>query len=107
MAATDDDSSRRALKRWERRVPGPPVILAHIAGKVRSCGSRLKTLTLLAGLLAGFALDAQSVRLAIVLEDTSFSSEADFLTVELSRKDNLQLVERAELRKVLKEQALA
>jgi hypothetical protein len=46
-------------------------------------------------------------RLAIIVEDPSAAVVADLLTAELSKKNTLQLLERAQIEKVYREQALA
>src|SRR5437867_3662133 len=47
-----------------------------------------------------------SVRLAIIVEDPRLSTEADLLTVELSKRTDIELLERAQINKVRGEQAL-
>ena len=47
------------------------------------------------------------VRLAVLPEDALFASAVDLLTAELSRKESLQLLERAEIEKVYREQGLS
>ena len=47
------------------------------------------------------------IRLAIVPESTELATAADCLTVDLSKRDGLQLLERSEIEKVRREQALA
>ncbi|HEU5122997.1 MAG TPA: hypothetical protein VFW05_02925 [Verrucomicrobiae bacterium] len=46
------------------------------------------------------------LRLAIVTESPEVTTAGDLLTVELSRKTGLRLLERAEIEKVYREQAL-
>ena len=46
-------------------------------------------------------------RLAIVVEDPGAKTAGDILTAALSQKGSVQLVERAEIEKVFREQALA
>lgn len=52
-------------------------------------------------------LTSLPLRLAIVPEEPSVAPAADLLTVELSQKDRLQLLERVELDKAYREQALS
>ena len=87
-----------------RGSPRPLVAHPIIRGRGTGC---LRLAALVAVLLIGVTVQAERARLAIVVEDPSFSSEGDFLTAELSHNTNLDLVERAELNKVLKEQALS
>ncbi|PWU16768.1 MAG: hypothetical protein C5B50_12755 [Verrucomicrobia bacterium] len=56
-------------------------------------------------LLSAAIVRAQPVRLAIVPEDPSLSSEADYLTVELSHRANVEVLERAQINRILKEQS--
>ena len=53
------------------------------------------------------AASQPTIRLAILVEDSKLSSVADLLTVELSHKKQLALLERAQINKVRKEQALS
>ena len=70
--------------------------------------SGLWTLSLLAvAALAAAQSHAGSVRLALIVESPGAAAAADVLTVELSKKDGLQLLERAEIDKVYREQALS
>jgi hypothetical protein len=62
------------------------------------------TVALLFALTAG-ALRA--ARLAIIVEDPRLSTEADLLTTELSKRSDLELLEREQILKVRKEQSLA
>src|SRR5512140_1096714 len=47
------------------------------------------------------------VRLAVIVEDAPASAVADLLTAELSRRDNLQLLERQEIQRIYREQSLS
>ena len=70
--------------------------------------SKLKWGLLLAVLLPVCARgDLPAVRLAIVPESSAAASAGDLLTMELSSKPHLQLLERAEIEKVYREQGLA
>jgi hypothetical protein len=56
------------------------------------------------------ALSAQALRaarLAIVIEDPRLSTEADLLTTELSKRSDVELLEREQILKIRKEQSLA
>jgi len=67
-------------------------------------------LLLLAGLVVSTQLQAQTnspVRLAIVSESPDAVAAADLLTVEFSKHDKLQLLERTEIQKVIREQQLS
>ncbi len=62
------------------------------------------------GVNQGLALEHQTnapARLAIVSESADASATADVLTVELSSRKSLQLLERAEIEKIYREQALS
>ena len=50
---------------------------------------------------------AKPVRVALLTEEPSAAAALDLLTAELSKKDSLQLLERAEMERVYREQALA
>lgn len=54
--------------------------------------------------LSGEALRA--ARLAIIVEDPRLSAEADLLTTELSKRSDLELLEREQILKIRKEQSL-
>src|SRR5690349_13367405 len=49
----------------------------------------------------------RAARLAIVVEDPRLSTEADLLTAELSKRSDVELLEREQILKVRKEQSLA
>ncbi|MDB6024925.1 MAG: hypothetical protein JWM68_1148, partial [Verrucomicrobiales bacterium] len=70
-----------------------------------------KTILLTAVLSASFyvnqATAAETIRLAIINEKDSVAAANDLLTAELSQKVNLQLLERAQIDKVVREQTLA
>ena len=51
--------------------------------------------------------NASPVRLAIVSESNESAAAADLLTVEFSRQPNLQLLERAQIEKINREQSLS
>jgi ankyrin repeat protein len=70
---------------------------------------RLSILLLLAaGAFSGHALaDPATVRLALIAEDPSTAAVCDLMTVELSRRPGIQLLERREIEKVYREQALS
>jgi len=70
----------------------------------RLCNLALVVISALA--LAGPSLGAP-LRLAIIAEDPALSPASDLLTAKLSASDQLALVERAQLEKVYREQALA
>jgi len=70
----------------------------------RLCNLALVVISALA--LAGASLGAP-LRLAIIAEDPALSPASDLLTAKLSTSDQLALVERAQLEKVYREQALA
>ena len=71
----------------------------------------IKKICLLAALLLlSTSLHAQGnapVRLAVVVESPEVSTLADVLTVELSKNPHLQLLERAEIEKIYREQSLS
>ena len=71
----------------------------------------LKTILLAAVLIVRFhvnhATAAEAIRLAIINENDSVAAANDLLTVELSQRENLQLLERAQIDKVVREQTLA
>ncbi len=71
----------------------------------------LSPLLLLVLALTTAALHAQTngqpSRLAIITESAAFSTVADLLTVELSAKPQLQVLERTEIEKVYREQQLS
>ena len=50
---------------------------------------------------------AQATRIAIIAEDETVRKEADLLTVELSQKSGLELLERTQIEKVFQEQAIS
>jgi hypothetical protein len=56
---------------------------------------------------AGAQPNTAPVRLAIIVEEPSAMAAADLLTVELSQKDRLSLLERAQIEKVYREQGLS
>lgn len=91
------------------RVPGGCAAAATVEAL-----NQMKTVSLLAGLLAltiAWGVAAQPnpppVRLAIVPEDASSALAADMLTAALSQQENLQLLERADIEKVYREQSLS
>src|SRR5437899_7154473 len=49
----------------------------------------------------------RAARLAIIVEDPRLSIEADLLTTELSKRSDLQLLEREQILKIRKEQSIA
>src|SRR5205807_2945480 len=48
-----------------------------------------------------------SVRVALVVEESSATTAADLLTAELSTKDRIQLLERTEIDRIYREQGLS
>ncbi|MFO1514101.1 MAG: CsgG/HfaB family protein [Verrucomicrobiota bacterium] len=74
-------------------------------------GKALSRLTLVVTLFAVSEMSAQTndapPRLAIISEATTTGALADLLAVELSRQPELRLLERAQIEKVYREQALA
>ena len=67
----------------------------------------LTALALLTAPCASAQSKVEPARLAIVLADPSLAKVGDLLTAELSKSDNLQLLERAQIEKVYREQALS
>ena len=53
------------------------------------------------------AKPVKPIRIAIIAEDESVRKEADLLTVELSQKPGLELLERTQIEKIFQEQAIS
>lgn len=67
----------------------------------------LLAVVVMMGLTVLSAPNSRATRLALLAQDTSASSAVDVLTAELSKREDVQLVERSEIDKVYREQALS
>src|SRR4051794_35132806 len=56
---------------------------------------------------AGAGTNSAPVRLALLVEEPSAQAAADILTVELSKKSGLQLLDRVEIEKIYREQQIS